>query len=102
MTSSDPEPVERTRPAARRAVRSPRAEIVYAAVGLLFSVIAWWLNPWFVPGLIGIVLAIRAIVIGRRMVDTARKTVLILGVFGLIVGVLAVIGTVLALVIPVG
>jgi hypothetical protein len=36
------------------------------------------------------------------MVDTARRTVLILGIIGLIVGVLALIGTVLALVIRVG
>jgi predicted PurR-regulated permease PerM len=85
-----------------RAVRSPQAEIVYAAVGLLFSAIAWWLNPWFIPSLIGVVLAIRAIVISRRMVDNARRTVLILGIIGLIVGVLALIGTVLALVIRVG
>jgi hypothetical protein len=85
-----------------RAVRSPRAEIVYAAVGLLFSLIAWVINPWFVASLIGIVLAIRAIVMSRRMVDSPRRAVLILGVIGLIVGVLAAIGTVLALVIRVG
>jgi hypothetical protein len=85
-----------------RAVRSPRAEIVYAAVCLLFSRIAWVINPWFVASLIGIALSIRAIVMSRRMADSARRTVLILGIIGLIVGVLAAIGTVLALVIRVG
>jgi hypothetical protein len=85
-----------------RAVRSPRAEIVYAAVGLLLSLIAWVINPWFVASLIGIALSIRAIVMSRRMADSARRTVLILGIIGLIVGVLAAIGTVLALVIRVG
>jgi hypothetical protein len=102
VASSEPESTEGSRPGGQRPVRSPRTEIVYAAFGLLFSLIAWVINPWFVASLIGIVLSIRAIVLSRRMIDSARRKVLILGNIGLVVGVLAAIGTVLALVIRVG
>lgn len=102
MTSSDSESAERSHPAARRTVRRPRAEIVYAAVGLGFSLIAWAINPWFIASLVGIVLSIRAMFVGRRMIGGARRAVLTLGIVGLIAGILAAIGTVLALVVRVG
>lgn len=87
--------------APRRGARNPRTEIIYAVAALVFSLIAWVINPWFVPSLIGIVLSIRALLIGRRMLEAPRKTVLVLGTIGLIVGILAAIGTVLALVVRV-
>jgi hypothetical protein len=93
---------QQSRPARASVPRNPRTEIVYASCALFFSLVSWWINPYFVPGLLGVAFAVRVLLHVRGLVGRQRNIAFGLAIAALILGVLGIIGTILVLFVRFG
>lgn len=90
------------RPARIPAPISTRTETAFAICGLVFAVLSWVINPWFLTTVVGIGFSIRALVRVRRITGRAHRVIVTLGVIGVVIGVVGLIGSILSLVIRAG